>query len=393
MAGRPSLLVKTRYHYIDWLRITAFGLLIFYHSARAFFPEDPWHINDPNGSWSIRIAMDLIASWRLPLLFFISGIGSWFILSKMSLKSFANNRLLRLLLPLIFSMLIIIPPQVWLERIFEGSTISNYLSWYFHDAFTQSTYPQGNISWHHLWYIAYLFTMTILLLPFIYPYAKGKFFKFRYLVKNIASGPLILAMVFIPLVVENTLGRIWPEKSNALLGDWGWLSLTATWFVMGFLIAPVLRNFTNTAMHLRWITLGLWIAMSCIIIFNFRSDDFDFTVFQVNFPYDDALTVPIAWLAILTLVGFFSVYFNSDSTIKRYLNEAVYPLYIIHQTVALALVFLVVPQPWPTWQKFPLVAVLTFAISLIFYHFAIRNLGPLKVLFGLRLSPKRKPNA
>jgi len=154
-----------RHHYLDWLRIGAFALLILYHAARAFFPGDPWHISDPIGSAWLRDAMDLIARWRLPLLFFISGIGTWYIVSRRAWPAILSNCLRRLGVPILFGMLVVVAPQVWFERSFNDETSLGFLHWYATEGLAGGPYPDGNISWHHLWYIVYLLVMTLLLLP------------------------------------------------------------------------------------------------------------------------------------------------------------------------------------------------------------------------------------
>ncbi|HFC04689.1 MAG TPA: hypothetical protein ENJ55_03195 [Rhizobiales bacterium] len=374
---------KVRYHYLDWLRISAFLLLILYHSGRAFFPEDPWHINDEHGSWALRIFMDLIARWRLPLLFFISGVGTWFVLSRRDVSGFLKNRFSRLLIPLLFAMAVIVPPQVWLERTFKGQTQLGYFSWYVQDAFTKGTYSSGNISWHHLWYIAYLLVMTLILLPVLFAYQRGKLGWLRRAIGKICSGPQLLLMVLFPLFVANTMMRIWPDKTMGLLDDWGWLSLTASWFLIGFMVTPHIDVLTKTARRFGWLSGGLWLMMTLGILFLPGSDDLKFDVFGYHVKYDDAFTIPIAWMAIITLVGLFSTLFNKDSKAKRYLNTAVYPLYIIHQTIALALVFVVVPLDWNVWSKFAVVGVGTFTIGFGIHHFVLLRLGPLRTLFGI----------
>ena len=368
-----------RYHYIDWLRITAFLLLILYHSARAFFPEDPWHISNDQGSWLLRIAMDLMARWRLPLLFFISGVGTWFLLSHRRPWAFIKNRLRKLLLPLLFAMAVIVPPQVWLERVFYGQTDLGFARWWLTEAFTKGTYSEGNISWHHLWYIAYLLVITLGLAPLLVFYHRGALSSLNRAASRLVAGPQVLLIVLLPLLVENTLMRLWPARTLALLDDWGWLSMTASWFLIGFLVSPFLPSLTATAQKLRWITSALWAGLSIGILALPNSDDL--TLFGL--PYDDAFTVPIAWFAILALIGWFSRLVNKDSPARRYLNTAIYPLYILHQTVALGLVFWVVPSDMGLWLKIAIVAVGTYSITLLLYHVVIRNLGPARILFGL----------
>ena len=374
---------RLRYHYIDWMRICVFLLLMLYHSARAFFPEDPWHINDPEGSWFLRISMDLVARWRLPLLFFISGLASAFVLSSRNIWQFLGNRLLRLVIPLIFAMLVVVPPQIWLERVFKRQTDLDFFTWYTGEAFTMGTYPEGNISWHHMWYIAYLFVMTILLLPVLISYSNEKLIWLNRATERISRGPQLMLLFLFPLLIQNTLGRIWPGRNNALLGDWGWLALTGSWFLIGFLIKPFLEQFAQSAS--KWVrtTATLWLVMTGIIVWAPGSDDFKFHFGESVLRYDDALTVPIAWMAILTLTGIFSLHFNTDSKAKRYLNRAVYPLYIVHQTIAVTAVFFLIPLDISVWTKFALTLLATFGLSFGLHHFVLRHLGPFRIVFGI----------
>ena len=72
-------------------------------------------------------------------------------------------------------MAVVIVPQVYVERIsvgmpdrlsprdFDGS----YLAFYPH--YFEGVYPQGNFSWHHLWFLAYLLVFSLAALPlFLY---------------------------------------------------------------------------------------------------------------------------------------------------------------------------------------------------------------------------------
>ena len=45
----------TRLHYIDWLRVSAFGLLILYHSSAAFLYDLDWLFNSPEKSQALSL--------------------------------------------------------------------------------------------------------------------------------------------------------------------------------------------------------------------------------------------------------------------------------------------------------------------------------------------------
>ena len=102
----PAPIIRTtpsldREYGLDWLRVFAFTVLIFYHSGMAYVTWD-WHLKNPEQSKTLEFFMLLCNRWRLPLLFMISGAGVFFSLRRRSFGEFAGERLRRLLLPLVF---------------------------------------------------------------------------------------------------------------------------------------------------------------------------------------------------------------------------------------------------------------------------------------------------
>jgi len=96
---------------VDWLRVLALGLLIIYHISVVF---QPWayfiyFVQSEKPVESIWLAMGLINIWRIPLLFIISGMGGCFAMRKRNWKELLKDRTRRILLPLIFGSLFIVP--------------------------------------------------------------------------------------------------------------------------------------------------------------------------------------------------------------------------------------------------------------------------------------------
>lgn len=154
---------KLRRFDLDWLRVIVFTILIFYHVGMFFVPWD-WHIKNNEVSESFRWPMLFVNQWRLSSLFLISGMGTCFALSHRTVRLYLRERLHRLFLPLIFGMLIIVPPQVYVERLVNLQINSSYFQYFPMHAFT-GIYPEGNLSWHHLWFLPYLLIFSIVLTP------------------------------------------------------------------------------------------------------------------------------------------------------------------------------------------------------------------------------------
>jgi glucan biosynthesis protein C len=113
--GMPTThdLTARRYD-LDWVRIGAFLLLILYHVGMYYVTWD-WHVKSPHASTAIEALMPLTSPWRLSLLFLVSGVATGYLLERQGVPKFLGRRSVRLLVPLVFGMLVIVPPQSYLE--------------------------------------------------------------------------------------------------------------------------------------------------------------------------------------------------------------------------------------------------------------------------------------
>ena len=103
-----------RHHFLDWVRIIAFFLLILYHVGM-YYVTWGWHVKSPHAGTTLEPFMMLSSPWRLALLFLVSGVASSVMLAKLRPLAFLGKRSWRLLIPLLFGMLVIVPPQSYLE--------------------------------------------------------------------------------------------------------------------------------------------------------------------------------------------------------------------------------------------------------------------------------------
>ena len=118
-----------RNHYVDWVRVMAFFLLIFFHCAMPFVTFG-WEVKNAETSVGLSRLIYWLHQWRIPLLFFISGVGIHFSLQSRSVTAFAGERIVRLFIPLLFAMFFIIPSQVYVERLQQGQFKGSYAEFY-----------------------------------------------------------------------------------------------------------------------------------------------------------------------------------------------------------------------------------------------------------------------
>jgi len=105
-----------RQYFLDWVRILAFAFLIFYHTAMMFV-DWGFHIESGHNSLLLKTIMILSSQWRLDILFIVSGVAISFMCTKMSLKAFTWQRVIKLYLPLLFAVSVIVAPQSYYEAI------------------------------------------------------------------------------------------------------------------------------------------------------------------------------------------------------------------------------------------------------------------------------------
>src|SRR6187455_3257230 len=197
-----------RYEFLDWLRVLAILLLLFFHTGMLFVGWG-WHITNAETIPALQLPMDLAHRLRMPLLFVIAGAGMWFALKRRTGKAFITERTGRLLVPAIIGMFLIVPPQVFVERIAHGQWSGGYLDFITQRVFQFQPYPAGDFSWHHLWFIVYLYVYVLLLLPLL-----GE------RTRRAPKPGLWLYLLALPLGVNEALLKPrFPETHN-LVGDW-----------------------------------------------------------------------------------------------------------------------------------------------------------------------------
>src|SRR6204780_5356943 len=152
---------------LDWVRIGAFVLLILYHVGMYYVTWD-WHVKSPQPSATIAPLMMLTSPWRLSLLFLVSGVATGFLLARQGSGGFLRLRSTRLLIPLVFGMLVVVPPQSYLEVVEKLRYAGGFAEFYrlyitgFH-GFCRGSDCLIMPTWNHLWFVAYLWVYTVVL--------------------------------------------------------------------------------------------------------------------------------------------------------------------------------------------------------------------------------------
>lgn len=370
---------------LDWLRVLVFLLLIFYHVGMFFVPWE-WHIKNNNLFNWLEYPMVFINQWRLPILFVISGMGTSYALAKRNGSQYAAERIKRLLIPLVVGIIFIVPPQVYFERLTNGQFFGSYLDFWPFEAFL-GVYPEGNFSWHHLWFLPYLLIFSLLFTPVFLHFKNNRDNKFLIWVKKQLATPAGFLWFLLPLLMTQLLLKPYFPVSHALVGDWYALTNYSILFFYGFVFIMVKDVFWKSVLEFRRLFVISGILFFSFWLFLIVKGDADWMEY----------VIPIAkvinsWSWILALFGYSAKYLNKQSPVLSYANQAVYPFYILHQTVIVSLGFYLKDVNWGLGVKSTLLICGTFLFSWILYEFIIRRWDFLRPLFGLK-SAKTKLKA
>ncbi len=368
---------------LDWLRIAAFGFLILYHVGMFYVTWD-WHVKSSHASEAVEPLMLMLNPWRLTLLFIISGAATRYMFDKMRPAAFLGARTARLLPPLIFGMFVIVPPQTYFQVVDSLGYSGSFSEFYARYAtasghWTINGDPLITPTWNHLWFVAYLFVYTLIAM-LVGPLLKRIPARFA---RPLIAGPLIL----LTPIAFLTAMRIWlfpsfPE-TNALVGDWYNHAVSLTAFLFGYAIAKH-EPFFVASERLRWLGLVLALAgwISCLAIYVGLGSSLE----KASRVALLAMAREVqAWCAIIACVGFARRHLRHDGPIRRYLTDAIFPFYIIHQTTIVVAGVLLDRQHLPLAVEAPLLIAITVASCWVGYEI-VRRIPPLRPQFGLKLA-------
>lgn len=346
-------MTNERRYDIDAIRVMTIGLLLVYHVTISF---QEWgiyfqFITNKETIEKLWIPMALINVWRIPILFFISGMGVYFAINKRDWKQLLWERTRRILVPLFFGFFCIVPVHIFIFQKHYGTDLN---------------YTPG---FAHLWFLANIFTYVLILAPVFYLLKHTSKNRILQVSRIIVKFPFGVYLFILPFILET----LWikPEIfSLYLFTKHGfWLGLLA--FFFGFYFVYIGKEFWTSIAKLKWINLLM--ASSLFII---RWTQFELSISSYLMAIESIL-----W--IFTIFGIAYAYFNHKNHILNYLSKASYPIYIVHMIFQYMSNDLIFNLDIAAQFKYLFSLLFTFIGSFLFYEFVIKRIGFLRPLFGL----------
>jgi surface polysaccharide O-acyltransferase-like enzyme len=379
-----AMIERERRHDIDWLRVLAMFSVFLFHCAR-YFDHEGWHVKNPQLSLGFSVFVGILAQWIMPLFFVLSGQSSRFALNFRSPVQYLKERFKRLFIPLVFGMFVLIPPQVYIERITNGQFHGPFILFYPHyfDGFYGFG---GNFAWMglHLWFLLALFLYSSISLPLL-RVLRGE--RAGRLISRLSlffekSGSILIWVL--PLALMDFLFHP-AGLGQRRLGGWNIFNYLV-YFLYGYLLASE-KRFKNAVEKQRVIFVAL-AAITTLVGFWLRRSGFYPSFGSLGYFWVSLLRTFNSWVWVLAVLGIGARYLRFRNRWLNYASEAVLPFYILHQSVIVIVGFFLLDWIAPIFVKYIVLGCLSFTIIMLVYEFCVRRFAWLRFLFGM----KRKPS-
>jgi peptidoglycan/LPS O-acetylase OafA/YrhL len=382
--------MNERRYDIDWLRVIAMLAVFLFHCSGFFTPLD-WHLKNAQRSEILLPVVAWMDLWMMPIFFLLSGFGSWYSLKSRSGRRYIWERFTRLLVPFfVVGAFLLLPPQYYIDKLTHRGYVYDFWDYFppywdgtgsfqfrFDEPYLTNIWPG------HLWFLEFLFIVSVVTLPVIIFLRRDNG---KRLVTWLAEwtdrwGGIYLFLV--PLIVVRIAMRstFHGEHSWADLGFYGVV------FLIGAFFAGDPRFLESCKRH-TWSGLVLGIlafASEIVFVLQFRypypgTEHFSgkYVLFQV------VMSIGI-WSWMVFLLGLASRYLNINNRARVYASDFVLPFYLLHQTVILIVGWYIIPLEWAILPKYLVISIGSFALIMGIYEVLIRRINPVRFLFGMRV--------
>ncbi len=353
---------RTQRHYgLDWLRIAAFALLVPYHIGMAFSPW-AWIVKTPYASPTLIVPMMAVTPWRLGLLFAVSGYAAAMLSRRAGdALPFALERSRRLLVPLGFAMVAIVPVEMWVRV--RAAGYPHGLGWFWlHDAWHDGRFwGVAFPSWEHLWFVAYLWTYTMVLAAVLATPGPRIEPALDRAAEWLARGPRLLwGPVALLVTLRLALLFVVPERTG-IASDWAGHSQYLPLFAFGFLLAR--RPALWAALHRAWPMAAALALVGGVV------------AIMVEYRYPGTAVPPhpmmalsrgarsaMAWGMVVTLFHLADAHADRDHRWRLPLARAVFPAYLVHHPAIVAATWFLLPWRLGPWTMAAAILAFTLAV-------------------------------
>jgi glucans biosynthesis protein C len=373
-ASPPSFSPSARRADLDWLRVGLFAGLIFYHEGLLYEP----------GRQAVSLLLLATHPWRMSLLFLISGAATRFMAERHSAAGLTAERSLRLLPPLAFAIVLLVPVQLYFSMVDLGGYTGGYLD--FLKSYVAAPHklwvPGQQPIYGHLWFVFYLWAYTLVLAAALA--LKPGWVRGAERALGRLGGMGLLLAPYVALCLLRTIAYPKFGMTLSFVDDWYNHTISSAMFLLGFLVAHS-EPFWNQVRLLRW--AGLVMALAGFGLYGAIGLHLGAPseVAEMGRPALGLFYEMERWGAIVAVLGFGYRYLalGNAPAAPRYLNAAIFTYYIVHEPALMAAWHWLKPLKLNPAVEAGLVAVATLVVCALAYE-AARRVAFIGVALGQR---------
>ena len=387
-----------RLHGLDALRASALLLGVVLHASLSFFPQQIWIVGDDSTSIGAAVIFFAIHLFRMTAFFVIAGLFAHMLLSRRGGLGFVRDRAVRITGPLLVFWLPvmagIITALVWNAHV-SGLIVPGAPSP------PPPTYDWTNFPLTHLWflYVLSLFCLAALILraPFVALDRNGGWGRGVDRVTGALIGWWTPAVLAAPLALAFWLDPKWIAFFAVPTPDAGLVPHTAALvgfgsaFATGFLLDRRRDLLDRIA---GWSPVYLITAIVSGAWAWILAEGPGIAPMVEPTPAKALAAVVVAlavWTSAFAAMGLCLRFLSGHSTVRRYLADASYWVYILHLPLVMLAQVWVQDWPAPWWAKLAGVSLGVLAVCLLTYELLIRHGFMGRWLNGRRIPWRRRP--
>lgn len=361
---------RVRLYYVDWLRTLVILSLIPYHAALTYTGIGDIYIKNvikDIGALPFIIITVPLGSFFMTLLFFLSGISSYYSFQYRGKTNYLKERINKTLLPLVFGTMLLCPIQAYFQALndgFEGNLIE-----FFPEFFSRKiVYYLG---YAHLWFLLYLFVFSLICLPL---FAKWTYDKERLVkISNFICKGRNIYIPIIFIILAEMLLRPFFTGMQTLIMDWANDVVYLSIFIFGFVFASDTR-IQEKLNKLIKISVCLFVILSCLYVL----------IMYLWLIWGSKVSILVVLWAVTkgvyeccSIILFIYIgqkYLNKKSRVLDYLSKSSFWFYIFHFLPVNMFTFLFLNFQINMYIKYLSVVLLSFILTFIIYEIIPRRL-------------------
>jgi len=331
----PPAATTERMYELDWLKVIVTIDLIPFHAA--------WMITSVGGfsfvekgtiAWKIlHCYVQFVSPLHMFLLFLVAGTGTFMSLRRRSPRQYIKERIKRLLIPLLTFMIFLFPilGYFWPTDIDLGGInfVTQFWPWCLMTTFYSEV--TGGPNWAHMWFVAYLFIYSLILLPAFLHLRAGKGRLLESLTHLVTGRRGAIFLMGLPISLTfAVLSPIWPFFRNNLYSDWGYFTYNMTAFILGFIIARDPR-WTRAFDRHTAVSLLLGMILSALkLLMEYRAASFSTPAYSLNYVIYSLVAGFNTWFWVIAVLGIARRSLSFTNRFLGYFSRISYPFYIFH---------------------------------------------------------------